>query len=178
MAAWASNNSYIVSIENITEFEDVTQRAQVTHGDRVYDISWDSANDRVVAYYVEQDELQWFEIRCDGTFPYHIALVDVLTAFGCISEDTMPVLNFPLDQGYAVENYLVTAISADFLCQLSVLPVLNQPLADQETPIEDDDTLPSAGLGISVGDDEDPTPTSSDNESIEEDSDDPCYQQV
>jgi hypothetical protein len=53
---------------------------------------------------------------------------------------------------------------------------VNQPLADQEIPIEDD-TLPSAGLGISVGDDDDPTPTSSDNESIgDDDSDDPSIQ--
>jgi hypothetical protein len=94
----------------------------------------------------------------------------------------MPVLNFPLDQRYKVENYLITAISANFLCQLSVLPVLNQPLADQET-------LPSADQETPI--DEDPTPTSSDNERIEEDnlpsaglgisvgdddSDDPCYQ--
>lgn len=161
----ASNDPYTVAIESITEFEDVHQRAQVQHGTRVYDISWDSANERVVAYYTEQNQPWWFEIRCDGAAPQDITLGDVLMAFGCVSEDTVPVLGFPLDHGFTIGNYLVTPISAEFLMQMDVLSADEYdqlPLADQDIPIEDDD---------------DPTPTSSDNDSIEEDdSDNPSIQ--
>lgn len=142
-----SNTPYTVAIENITEFENNHQRAQVQHGARVYDISWDSANERVVAYYTEEDQPLWFEIRCDGTVTQDITLYNVLTAFGCASEDTVPVLSFPLDHGFAIENYLVTPISAEFLMQMSIEPVDNH-------------------------NEDDPSPTSSENETVEMDEDD------
>ncbi len=145
-----SNVPYAVSIESITEFEDIHQRAQVQHGYRIYDISWDSANQRVVAHYNEQGETQWFEIR--HTVPQDITLLDVLAAFGCVSDDTMPVLAFPELQSFTIENYLVTPISAEFLIQMDVVP------ASDNLPLDD------------------PSPTSSDNESIEEDSDDPVIE--
>lgn len=138
------NIPYTVSIDP-PSIENIEQRAQVSHNNRIYDINWDSAAECVVTYYTEEGEPLWFEIRCDDTVPQDITLACVLMAFGCISPHTIPILTFPLDMGYTIENYLVTPVSTDFLMQMSVISV----------PIE-----------------EDPTPTSSDNESIEEDSDD------
>ncbi len=125
----ASNDPYTVSIENITEFEDVHQRAQVQHVTCVYDICWDSANERVVAYYNVQGEPLWFEIRRNDTAPQDITLLDALTALGCVSEDTVPVLSFPLDQGFEIGHYLVTPISGEFLMQMDVVPVSDDILS-------------------------------------------------
>ena len=169
-----SINPYTVSIEPPSILPE--QRAQVTHGERIYDISWDTVNERVVVDYAEQNQSMWVEIRCDDTEPVNITLGDVLIAFGCVSADTVPVLIFPLNTEYVIENYLVTPISTEFLMQMSVLDGANDDDTLSSTglgiSVGDDDTLSSTGLGISVGDD-DPSPTSSDNESIEEDSDDP-----
>jgi hypothetical protein len=152
----ASNDPYTVSIENITEFDDVHQRAQVKHGNCVYDIDWDNANERVIASYNngQDQETQWFEIRHDDKTSQDITLLDALSAFGCVSDDTMPVLFWPLDYGLTIENFLAMAVSEHFLMQMDILP------------LED-----------SNGDD-DPTPTSSENESIgDDDSDDPNHQE-
>lgn len=145
-----SNVPYAVSVEAITEFEDIHQRAQVQHGYRIYDISWDSANERVLVAYTEQSVPLWFEIR--HTVPQDITLLDVLTAFGCVSDDTMPVLAFPELQSFTIENYLVTPISVNFLIQMDVVPASNN------LPLDD------------------PSPTSSDNESMDEDDEDPVIE--
>lgn len=150
-----SNDPYTVAIDDPVDFENIEQRAQVQHGTLVYDISWDSANERVVAYYTEQDEPLWFEIRYNDVAPQHITLLDALTALGCVSEDTVPVLSFPLDQGFEIGNYLITPISAEFLVQMSV-----EPLGSQN----EDDNIPHVP--------DDPSPTSSENESMDEDEDD------
>jgi hypothetical protein len=158
-----SNDYYTVSIDAPLDFENIEQRVQARYGARVYDICWDNSNERVMAYYTDQGEPLWFEIRHDTIDAYDITLCDVLTAFGCVSEDTVPILNSPLDSGFTILNYLVTSIAADFLAQITIISA-------------DDDPTPTSSDNESI--DDDPTPTSSDNESIEEDnSDDPSYQQ-
>jgi hypothetical protein len=156
-----SNDPYTVAIEGITEFEDVHQRAQVQHGTRVYDINWDSANQRVVAYYNIQGEPLWFEIRRNDTAPQDITLLDVLTAFGCVSDDTVPILAFPELYSFTIGNYLVTPISTEFLMQMDVVPVSDNILSAP-------DDIPHVP--------DDPSPTSSENESMDEDVDDPVIE--
>ncbi len=148
-----TNTPYTVAIENITEFENIHQRAQVQHGARVYDISWDSANERVVAYYTEEDQFLWFEIRHDDTVTQDITLYDVLTAFGCASEDTVPIIASLFTQFFTVGYYLAAPISTEFLVQMSIEPVDNH-------------------------NEDDPSPTSSENESVEMDEydDDPVVE--
>ncbi len=165
-----SNDPYTVAIEGITEFEDVHQRAQVQHGTRVYDISWDSANQRVVAYYNLQGEALWFEIRRDDTTPQDITLLDVLTAFGCVSDDTVPILAFPELYSFAMENYLVTPISAEFLIQMDVVPASDNILPASDNILPASDNIPHAP--------DDPSPTSSENESMDEDVDDPVIELI
>lgn len=158
-----TNTPYNVAIDAIVDFENIKQRAQVSHGSRVYDISWDSANERVVAYYIYEGEPLWFEIRRDDTAPVSIDLGDVLVAFGCVSADTMPVLNFPLNQFFTIGDYLAAPISTEFLMQMSIEPVDNHnennpsPTSSENESVEMDedvDILPEAGLGISNGDDD------------------------
>jgi hypothetical protein len=151
-----SNDPYTVDIDSPVDFEDIHQRAQVQHGTRVYDINWDSANERVVAYYNLQGEALWFEIRRNDTAPQDITLLDALTALGCVSDDTVPVLGFPLDQGFEIGHYLITPISGEFLMQMDVVPV-----SDNILPASDN--IPHAP--------DDPSPTSSENESMDEDED-------
>ena len=161
-----TNTPYTVAIDEIVDFENIEQRAQVQHGTRVYDINWDSANERVVAYYTEEDQPLWFEIRHDDTAPKDITLYDVLTAFGCASEDTVPIIVSPFTQFFAVGYYLAAPISTEFLVQMSIEPVEDDNLdpngdddpsassSEFEPMEEDDDILPEAGLVISVGDDD------------------------
>ncbi len=143
---------YTVSIDAPLDFDDVNQRAQVQHGVRIYDISWDNTNERVVVYYnTEQNEPCWVEIRRDDITSQNITLRDALTVFGCLREDTIPVLAFSHDHIWTIETYLDTAISVEFLMQMDIRPA--------------SDYIPS-NL-------DDPSPTSLENESIEDDSDDP-----
>jgi hypothetical protein len=65
----------------------------------------------------------------------------VLLAFGYNSQDTVPILTWPLESEWLIENYLVTTISTNFLMQMSI-------------------------QSLDIPYDDDPTQTSSDNESI------------
>jgi hypothetical protein len=153
-----SNTPYIVSIDDPLDFENIEQRAQISHGTRVYDIMWDITNERVIAYYNDEEGTPvWNEIRFDGTATDNIRLTDVLLAFGYNSQDTVPILTWPLESEWLIENYLVTTISTNFLMQMSI-------------------------QSLDIPYDDDPTQTSSDNESIgtdysiEVDEDDPSGQ--
>jgi hypothetical protein len=140
-----SNTPYTVSIDAPVDFENIEQRAQISHGTRVYDIQWDSDNERVIAYYNdEQNQALWFEIRFNGTATNNIRLTDVLIAFGYVSYNTVPILMWPLESEWLIENYLVTEISKNFLMQMSIKSL--------DIPFE-----------------EDPSPTSSYNEMNNED---------
>lgn len=147
----AYNIPYSVQIEDPTEFDGIRQRAQVSAGEVIYDISWDETNQRVICVGPQQ---VWYEIRHDTVESTEIELIDVLNAFNLCRDNTEYILNSPLHTENTIDNYLVTPICADFLMQMDIATV------------SDDDPSPTAS-------DDDPSPTSSDNESIECDSDDP-----
>ena len=140
------NTPYKVAIDALTSFEGITQRVQFTMGGKIYDIDWDSTNERVICY---GDEQEWWEIRFDNVPARDIILLDVLRALNCA---TFPVLAFPQDHEYTMDNYLVTPISVNFLIQMDV----------PDAVIE----------GATEAEDEDPS-SSEDEPSSEEDCDNP-----
>ena len=142
-----SNNPYTIVIDAPLEFENIEQRTQISHGTRVYDIQWDKINERVISYYNDEHGAHvWNAICFDGTAANNIRLTDVLIAFGLLSNNTVPVLMWPLESEWLIEDYLVTSISTEFLMQMSIQTL--------DIPFE-----------------EDPSPTSSDNALIEMDDD-------
>lgn len=141
------NTPYKVAIDALTSFEGITQRVQFTMGGKIYDIDWDSTNERVICY---GDEQEWWEIRFDNVPARDIILLDVLRA---LNYTAFPVLAFPQDNEYTIDNYLVTPISTQFLIQMDI--------PDTE------------GAAATEDEDEDPSSSEEDPSSSEEDGDNP-----
>jgi hypothetical protein len=131
-----SQTIYKRAIDALTCFEGIEQRVQFTMGGNVYDIDWDSANERVIVY--EADE-KWWEICHNDVEPSSIRLIDVMSALNCVSEDTFPILAFPQNGEYTIDNYLVTPISAPFLIQMAVVDRSTVAPADAEATEADED---------------------------------------
>lgn len=118
----AQNTPYKVSIDTLTSFKGITQRVQFTMDGNIYDIDWDSVNERVIVYEGGKQEQQqkWWEICHNDVEPSSIRLIDVFLALNCVSDDTIPVLVFHECNEYTIDNYLVTPISTPFLIQMDV----------------------------------------------------------
>lgn len=113
-----SQRIYKNTISAITDFKGIEQRVQVTIGENIYDIVWDSVNERVIVY--EGDD-NWCEICHNDVEPISIRLIDVMQVLNCVSEDTFPILDSYPDDEYSIDNYLVTPISIPFLIQIEVV---------------------------------------------------------
>jgi hypothetical protein len=146
----AQNTPYKVTIDALTDFEGIEQRAQFTMGGKVYDIDWDSVNERVICYGTGDE---WWEIRYDNILARDIVLLDVLIA---LNYTAYPTLVFPLNTEYTIENYLVTPISTQFLIQMD--------LPDAEIEEDEDEDPSSSEEECNEGDNSSGDPTSSEDE--------------
>jgi hypothetical protein len=144
------HTAYKVVIDVLTGVESIEQRVQCTMGGKVYDINWDSVNERVICNGTGDE---WWEIRNDNVLARDIVLQDVLFA---LNYTACPTLMYQLNNEYTIENYLVSPISTKFLIQM-----------DLPDEVIEDDT--EGVTGAIEYEDEDPSSSEDcDNPSLEE----------
>ena len=146
---------YRIAIDALTDFEGIEQRVQFRMGGKVYDIDWDSTNERVICYGSEQE---WWEIRYDNVLASEIVLLDVLRALNCTA---FPILTFPLNNEYTIDNYLVTPISTSFIIQMDIPEDATEDIPEAAT--EDEDPT-SSEEECNEGDNNSDDPSSSEEE--------------
>lgn len=130
---------YRVTVEQ-PDLDTINQRVQISVGDIVYEVMWDNATERVIC--LGENHI-WYEVRSNTVASNEIKLIDALQALNIYRENGT-ILTFSLHQENTLDDYLNTAVSMDFLAQMEIIEI-----------------------------EEEPTQTNSDIESIESDSDDP-----
>lgn len=135
----AQNTPYKVSIDTPTDLQYVNQRGQISVGNMVYDICWDTDNERILCVNTNQN---WYEIFYNNVENNSISVFDVLTALGCVSDETFPVLTFPENEENIMEDYLNTPVSSEFLIQMNIVNRNAIVLEDDDpsSSSEDDDS--------------------------------------
>jgi hypothetical protein len=145
----AQNIPYKMVISTPTDLQYINQRAQVSVGDVVYDICWDTENERILCVDANQS---WYEILYNNVKNNRITIFGALTALGCVSDETIPILTFPENEENDIEWYLNTPVSSEFLIQMDVV----------------------SRSAIVLEKDDDPSSSSDDNDNIDDsDSEDP-----
>ena len=133
------SNPYSVAIER-PDLDTIDQRVQISVGDIVYEVMWDNATERVICL---GENHTWYEVRSNAVASNEIKLINALQALNIYGENRT-ILTFTLQQAKQMDDYLNTAVSMDFLAQMEIVEIEEEPML-----------------------------TNSDIESIESDSDDP-----
>jgi hypothetical protein len=136
--------SYAGYIKNIAtpDLVGVEQRAQVLYEGIVYDIAWDSANDRVICLGSDG----WKEVCVNGIEPEAIKMKQVLEVLNIDTQRV--VLSWSQNTETTIETCLDTAIREDFLIQMEDV---------QEEEEEEDPSPTGSDNGSIDSDSEDPS---------------------